>query len=74
MMKETEYLMRLKRVNQMNKKKIGDTWKAFLDALIEEDDDNILNYYNLEKALSFETALRVIQEALKENGIFEIGE
>lgn len=58
----------------MDKKRISDTWKAFLDAIIYEDDGNIQDYYDLERALPFETALRVIQKALKENGIFEIGE
>lgn len=58
----------------MNKKKISDAWKAFLDVLIEEDANSILDYYNLEKALSFETAMKTIQKGLKENGIFETGE
>ena len=58
----------------MNKKKISDGWKAFLDAIIAEDDGTIQNYYNLEHAISFELALKIIQAALKENKIFEIGE
>lgn len=59
---------------RMNKKKISDAWKAFLDAIIEEDDGSIQDYYDLERALSFETAMKTIQKTLKENGIFEIGE
>lgn len=57
-----------------NETKIRDTWKAFSDALIDGDDGSIQDYYNLEYSLSFETAMEIIQKALEENGIFEIGE
>ena len=58
----------------MNKKKIGDTWKAFLDVLIEEDANSILDYYHSGYDLTFEIAMKVIQKTLKEHGIFETGE
>lgn len=57
-----------------NETKIRNTWKAFSDALIDGDDGSIQDYYNLEYSLSFETAMEIIQKALEENGIFEIGE
>ena len=58
----------------MDKKKISDAWKSFLDSIIYEDDGSIQDYYDSELNISFETALSVIQKTLKENGIFEIGE
>ncbi len=63
-----------KQVNEVDKKRISDAWKAFLDAIIEEDDGSIQDYYNLEHAISFELAMKIIQKVLKEKGMFEIGE
>jgi len=56
----------------MSKKKISDTWKAFLDALIEKA--NGVSLWSTKPDTPFGMALGVIQDTLKENKIFEIGE
>ena len=51
--------------------KISETWKAFLDALIDAKNDKIENYYDSLNDISFEKAMSVVQKALKDNGVFE---
>jgi len=54
----------------MTKKRVNETWKAFLDALID-DDIEWEDYLDPTTETTFASALKIIHKAFKDNGVYE---